>query len=56
MEIPPSHSPSCQEVAVNAEPIPPSVEKNAVRYKYGVCVPCNIKEALKFDEENGNTM
>jgi hypothetical protein len=24
------------------------------QYKYGICVPRNIKEAIKFDLENGN--
>ena len=30
-------------------------KNNAVRYKFGVRVPRNVKEALRFDEENGNT-
>ena len=25
-----------------------------VQYMYGVCIPCNTKEALQLDEENGN--
>ena len=31
-------------------------QHDAVRYKFGVRVPRNVKEALKFDRENGNTL
>ena len=27
---------------------------NIVQYLYGVCIPCNTKEVLQLDEENGN--
>ena len=27
---------------------------NIVEYTYGVCIPCDTKEALELDEENGN--
>ena len=30
-------------------------EANAVRYKFGVRVPRNVKEALELDRQNGNT-
>lgn len=29
--------------------------KHLGKIKYGVHVPCTVKEALRFDEENGNT-
>ena len=33
-----------------------SSKRNAVRYKFGVQVPRNTKEALKLNQENGNTL
>ncbi len=30
--------------------------RHAVRYKFGVCVPRNVKEAYQLDKENGNTL
>ena len=29
--------------------------KHLGKIKYGVCVPCTVQEALRFDKENGNT-
>lgn len=31
-------------------------EKKGIRTKYGIEIPRNVKEALLFDEQNGNTM
>jgi hypothetical protein len=29
--------------------------RNAPRYKFGYCIPCNYNEAMQFDLKNGNT-
>ena len=31
-------------------------KRHGVKYKHGVKVPRNYKEAIKFDQENGNTL
>jgi hypothetical protein len=30
--------------------------RNAPRYKFGYCIPCNYDEAMQFDLKNGNTL
>jgi hypothetical protein len=32
------------------------VTRNAPRYKFGYCIPCNYDEAMQFDLKNGNTL
>ena len=37
---------------INAAKVKPF--HNTIQYIYGAYIPCDIKEALKLDEENGN--
>jgi hypothetical protein len=30
--------------------------RNAPRYKFGYCIPCNYDEVMQFDLKNGNTL
>ena len=31
-------------------------KKNEIKYKFGVCIPCTVQEALKLDRINGNNL